>query len=205
MRSEENTSHQLTIDDEFEIMTNDKENRLPRRKVIKMLPAAGASAFMLPGVASADPGKKNPRGSSGKKMSRAEKATEAGYEWDESWIDDDSIGKSYEKSVDKSVSTESHTNCLDLMFSLSGIDFGIESCWSPCEVETTISAFDQSATRTLTCGEACESLSLNAGAAYVDVEYCVNWDDPSLSIYAEGCVWSITHWSCDTIDRTYYY
>lgn len=179
-------------------MSEDNSGGKKRRDVLKALPVATVGVSMASGVGVALPDTSE---TSDEWMTREEKAREAGYDWDEDWIDEDMIGKSSLET--REFTKNGHTNCIGGTGSLAGIEFGIEFCFSPCELETTVTVFSQEATRTLSCSEVCESISLNAGAAHIDIEYCVNWDDQCVELNAEGCVWEITSWNCDTTKKTF--
>jgi hypothetical protein len=174
-------------------MSEDNSGDKKRRDVLKALPVATVGIPMVSGVGAAMPDTSE---TSDERITREEKARQAGYDWDEDWIDQDMIGKSSVETTE--TFSKNQTNCLGIDATLAGIDFTFEVCFSPCEAELTVTAFDQSESTTVTCSEYCRSLSLNAGAAYIDIEVCFNWDLNCVDLNAEGCVWEITRWNCDT-------
>lgn len=177
-------------------MSEDNSGGKKRRDVLKALPVATVGVSMASGVGAALPDTSE---TSDERMTREEKAREAGYDWDEDWIDEDMIGKTSVDSVER-FTTDGHTNCLGLDLTLAGIDFTLEACFSPCEAEFTLTAFDQSTTTTVTCSGVCRSISLNAGAAHIDLELCADFDNQCVELNGEGCVWTITGWDCGTTD-----
>ena len=120
-------------------MSEDNSGGKKRRDVLKALPVATVGVPIVSGVGAAMPDTSE---TSDERITREEKAREAGYDWDEDWIDEDMIGKS---SVETTQTfSKNQTNCLGIDATLAGIDFTFEVCFSPCEAELTVTAFDQS-------------------------------------------------------------
>ena len=72
-------------------MSEDNSGNRKRRDVLKALPVATVGVPMVSGVGAAMPDTSE---TSDERITREEKAREAGYDWDEDWIDQDMIGKS---------------------------------------------------------------------------------------------------------------
>lgn len=47
-----------------------------------------------------------------------------------------------------------------------------------------------------------ESISINAGAATLDLQLCLDWDNRCLEYEGEGCVWAVSSWNCETVDTS---
>jgi hypothetical protein len=179
-------------------MSEDNSGDKKRRDVLKALPVATVGIPMVSGVGAAMPDTSE---TSDERITREEKARQAGYDWDEDWIDQDMIGKSSVETTE-TFSTDGKTNCLDAIAVLSGIKVGFKACFSPCDGSIKVTALDQTIRRSVTCSEACESISINAGAATLDLQLCLDWDNRCLEYEGEGCVWAVSSWNCETVDTS---
>lgn len=169
-----------------------------RRKIMKLASGTAASAFILPGIAAAEDDTTNKRYGQAQKTTspeiRAEKAAREGKEWNEKWIDEDRMNETWVDT--EPVTTTQGGRKVQAKIGVKGISIGVEAYFGNCNGWVEFTVFGQNARYTLTCSNACASPHYDAGAAYVDLETCVNWNTKSLRVYAKGCVWHVSGWSC---------
>jgi len=165
-----------------------------RRQMIKLASGAGASALVVPGLAAGDSG--NETGS----QSRKEKAEKEGKEWSEDWIDADEIGET-EADLETQLSAQDGRITDEIV--LNGINVTIEIYIGDCEGWVEVTALGRTERITLTCADPCEEIYIDAGAAYLDLQGCYDWDTQTLSLTAEACILDVTEWVCVTFDEDY--
>lgn len=162
--------------------------------MIKLASGAGASALALPGMAAADSDNETAS------RSRKEKAEEEGKEWSEDWIDADKIGET-EADLETQVSTQGGRITDEIV--VNGINVTIEIYIGDCEGWVEVSALGRTERVTLTCANPCEEIYIDAGAAYLDLQGCYDWDNDVLSLDAEACIWDLSEWVCVTFEEDY--
>ena len=174
-----------------------------RRKLLRMASGAGASILVLPELAAADSPEKGERSSD--RMTRAEKAAEEGKEWDESWINEDRIDETWANVDSQSVVTVQDQGARRIggTIGFKGISITIEAYLAECEGWVEVGALGQTQRLTVTCSETCRVFHFDAGAAYFDIDVCVNWDTKTITAQIEGCVWHLTDWSCGSMSAEF--
>ena len=178
--------------------TTEKISKSTRRKLLKMSSGAGAGIFALSGVGAASKGEKDDDESGGEstRLTREEKAAQEGVEWDEDWVDEDMIGKASFESERKISFDASSGRPVGGTFTINGIDIGVEGYLGEWEGWIEVTIFNQSRRTTFTRSSVCANDHFDAGAAYVDGEWCANWDDLTIEQSVNACVWHVSGWSC---------
>jgi len=173
---------------------DDGRSEATRRQMIKLASGAGASALVVPGLAAAN--RENETGV----QSRKEKAEEEGKKWSEDWIDADKIGET-EADLETQLSTQDGRITDEIV--INGIIVTIEIYIGNCEGWVEVSALGRTERVTLTCANPCESIYIDAGGAYLDLQGCYDWGTDVLSLDAEACVQNQNDWICVTFDEDY--
>lgn len=174
------------------------------------LAGAGTSALVLPGIAAANGDSENKRqkggGQSASRKSRAEKAAEEDKKWDENWINQDRIGENWvdveTADTDTLITTQIEERDIGGTVGAGGITVTIDGYLGDCDGWVEFGALGQSHRFELSCSNACNSFRRDAGGAFIENDFCVNWDELTLSVDIEGCVWHLTDWTCGSVEET---
>ena len=179
---------------------HDTDKNAPSRRTMMKRVASGAatSAFLLPGAAAADEGSENEVGRTSPEI-RAEKAAREGKEWNEEWINENRLNETWvetESPTTDDLVTAQAGRTVGGEIGVKGISIGIKGHFGKCKGWVEFSVLGQRSRYTLTCSKACASPHYDAGAAYVDLSTCFNWNKRKLRVKAKGCVWHVNGWSC---------
>lgn len=191
---------------------SDQKDR-SRRELLKLTGGIGASTLTFTGAASAGrgrgrgkrKGKKPEKGDNSTGLTRTQKAKRAGKEWDEEWIVEDRIGETWVGKIEESNRVTAQgvqRRELDIEIGFKGISIGISGYLGECEAELQVELLGQTRRNSLSCPNVCNFRHYDAGAAYLDVELCVNWNTKELEVNVDGCLWKVTGWDCGSLSRT---